>query len=179
MKHCFVVATILWVMLAWTAPASAKGEVVEVGISGGDLRGEVRVPADSADLTWKVGPAAGAVATPYKLTVYMRLTTNPPQVRAISTYDLLLDPAGRAGRLMYADGRWLTLSDRLVHEVELIVATPAADEVASRELPKPVHRTTAPWILGPLGLAGALGVLAWGRRAAVRTRRRLARATRA
>src|SRR5688572_31963396 len=51
-RGALATAVVAWFLIVAAAPASAKGDLVQIGVSGGDLRREIRIPATNAEVLY-------------------------------------------------------------------------------------------------------------------------------
>lgn len=85
------------------APAFAKGDLVEIGVSGGGLTREVRIPGSNADAPSRWGAPASSSNDPYYVVVfYVRI---PGESRLFATSPMRYYPGdgGRPAVLRYED----------------------------------------------------------------------------
>lgn len=175
MTRRLLLAGIIGAALIASGPASAKGQVVAFGISGGEMPSEVRVAADNDDLVYGVEPLRGRTSTPYRLTLYMWLATYPQQERAVRTYELYAPQDGWPAQLRDVENdQWLGLRNEAAARVETVLATvvPASP---TREARTDAPSAPAP-AAGTIAAVVVLMVAAFARRTAIRSGRRRARA---
>jgi len=107
MKRLFLTVAFTIALLAGSGVAWAKGEVVAIGISGGGLQSEVRLPAGGDDVLYDwlyIPPAARPRGVSYRVVFYMRLS---PEHELFPTNPMTYYPAstGRPAMLLISDGR--------------------------------------------------------------------------
>lgn len=178
MTRRLILAGIVAVALVAPGAASAKGDVVAFGISGGRIPSEVRVTAGNNDLVYGVEPMRARAATPYRLTLYMMLATDPPEERALWTYELYPPEDGWPAQLRDAENdEWLGLRNEAAARVEAVLATavPVSAPRGTRKDPA----GAAPSVAVAIAAGLLLGVATLARRGAIRSERRLARGGRA
>ncbi len=177
MMRRVLLAGVLGIGVVVPGVAHAKGNIVAFGISGGAIPSEVRVIAGNGDLVWGVEPPRGRTPTPFRLTVYMWLATDPPQERATESFELHPPKNGRPVQLRYlGSDEWLGLSNEAAARVEAVLAGVVPPRPGATE--RNPAGAGSPMALAVL-LALVLTVWVLASCGAIRSGRRLARAGRA